>query len=51
MDVVRPVLRTKVCRYGEGDDETGAIRFNLLAVIDDWFCKFSDLLELLKTDS
>ncbi|KAF9649505.1 cysteine proteinase [Thelephora ganbajun] len=50
MDVVRPVLRMKMRKYGGGDDETGSIRFNLLAIAKDQFCKFSDQLELLKRE-
>lgn len=50
MDVVRPVLRMKMRRYGGGDDETGSIRFNLLAIVDDQFCKLSDKLELLRRE-
>lgn len=50
MDVVRPVLRMKMRKYGGGDDETGSIRFNLLAIVEDQFCKLSDKLELLKRE-
>jgi len=50
MDVVRPVLRMKMRKYGGGDDENGSIRFNLLAIVKDQFCKFSDQLELLKRE-
>jgi len=49
MDVVRPVLRMKMRKYG-GDGETGNISFNLLAIVKDQFCKFSDQLELLKRE-
>ena len=49
MDVVRPVLRMKMRKYG-GDEETGSIRFNLLAIVKDQFCKVSDQLELLKRE-
>lgn len=49
MDVVRPVLRMKMRKYG-GDDETASIRFNLLAIVEDQFCKLSDRLELLKRE-
>lgn len=49
IDVVRPVLRVKMARYG-GTDEgaAGDIRFNLLAVVDDAYEASSDDLELLK---
>ena len=50
MDVVRPVLRMKMRKYGGGDEETGSIRFNLLAIVKDQFCKVSDQLELLKRE-
>ena len=50
MDVVRPVLRMKMRQHGGGDDETGSIRFNLLAIAEDKFCTFSDKLELLKRE-
>jgi len=50
MDVVRPVLRMKMHKYGGGDEETGSIRFNLLAIVKDQFCKVSDQLELLKRE-
>jgi len=50
MDVVQPVLRMKMRKYGGGDDGAGSIRFNLLAIAKDQFCKFSDQLELLKRD-
>jgi ubiquitin carboxyl-terminal hydrolase L5 len=50
MDVVRPVLRMKMRKYGGGDVETGSIRFNLLAIAKDQFCKLSDQLELLKRE-
>ena len=50
MDVVRPVLRMKMRKYGGGDEETGSIRFNLLAIVEDQFCKVSDQLALLKRE-
>ena len=50
MDVVRPVLRMKMRKYGGGDAETGSIRFNLLAIVEDQFCRLSDKLELLKRE-
>ena len=50
MDIVRPVLRMKMRKYGGGDEETGSIRFNLLAIVKDQFCKFSDQLELLRRE-
>ena len=50
MDVVRPVLRMKMRKYGGGDDENGSIKFNLLAIVKDQFCKVSDQLELLKRE-
>ena len=50
MDIVRPVLRMKMRKYGGGDEETGSIRFNLLAIVKDQFCKVSDQLELLKRE-
>jgi len=50
MDVVQPVLRMKMRKYGGGDDGAGSIRFNLLAIAKDQFCKFSDQLEFLKRD-
>ena len=46
MDVVRPVLRMKMGKYGGGDGETGSIKFNLLTIVKDQFCKVSDQLEL-----
>lgn len=50
MDVVRPILRMKMRKYGGGDEETGSIRFNLLAIVKDQFCKVSDQLELLRRE-
>ena len=50
MDIVRPVLRMKMRKYGGGDEETGSIRFNLLAIVQDQFCKVSDQLELLRRE-
>ncbi|KAF9783901.1 cysteine proteinase [Thelephora terrestris] len=50
MDIVRPVLRMKMRKYGGGDEETGSIRFNLLAIVEDQFCRASDQLELLKRE-
>jgi len=50
MDVVRPVLRMKMRKYGGGDDENGSIKFNLLAIVKDQFCNLSDQLELLKRE-
>jgi len=50
MDVVRPVLRMKMRQHGGGDDETGSIRFNLLAIVEDKFRTLSDKLELLKRE-
>lgn len=50
MDIVRPVLRMKMRKYGGGDEETGSIRFNLLAIVKDQFCKLSDQLELLRRE-
>ena len=37
-------------KYGGGDDENGNIKFNLLAIVKDQFCKASDQLELLKRE-
>ena len=37
-------------KYGGGDDENGSIKFNLLAIVKDQFCKVSDQLELLKRE-
>ena len=34
--------------HGGGDDETGSIKFNLLAIVKDQFCEASDQLELLR---
>lgn len=49
MDVVRPVLRVKMAKYGgTGEDGAGNIKFNLLAVVDDAYETKSDDLELLK---
>jgi hypothetical protein len=50
MDVVRPVLRMKMRKYGGGDDENGSIKFNLLAIVKDQFCKVSDQLGLLERE-
>lgn len=50
MDVVRPVLRMKMRKYGGGDGENGSIKFNLLAIVKDQFCKVSDQFELLKRE-
>lgn len=50
MDIVRPVLRMKMRKYGGGDDENGSIKFNLLAIVKDQFCKVSDQLELLRRE-
>jgi hypothetical protein len=48
MDVARPALRMKMQKYGGGDGEN--IRFNLLAIVEDQYSKFSDQLELLKRE-
>lgn len=49
IDVVRPVLRVKMAKYGGSDDDSaGNIKFNLLAVVDDAYEMRSDDLELLK---
>ena len=45
VDVVRPVLRMKMRKYG-GGEETGGISFNLLAIVKDQLCRVSDQLEL-----
>jgi ubiquitin carboxyl-terminal hydrolase L5 len=50
MDIVRPVLRMKMRMHGGGDDENGSIKFNLLAIVRDQFCKVSDQLELLRRE-
>lgn len=46
MDVVRPALRMKMQKFG--GDGTGDIRFSLLALVDDPYCRASDQLELEK---
>jgi ubiquitin carboxyl-terminal hydrolase L5 len=49
IEVVRPVLRVKMAKYGgTGEDGAGSIKFNLLAVVDDAYEMKSDDLELLK---
>ena len=49
IDVVRPVLRVKMAKYGgTGEDGAGNIRFNLLAIVDDAYEMKSDDFELLK---
>ncbi|KZS87799.1 cysteine proteinase [Sistotremastrum niveocremeum HHB9708] len=48
LDVVRPVLRTKMQKFG-GDSE-GDIRFNLLALVDSKYERCSDALEALKRE-
>ncbi|KAF8492513.1 hypothetical protein JB92DRAFT_3237349 [Gautieria morchelliformis] len=49
IDVVRPVLRVKMAKYGgTGEDGAGNIKFNLLAVVDDSYEMKSDDLEMLK---
>ena len=49
MDVVRPVIKMKMRKYG-GGAEGGDIRFNLLALVDDHYQAASDELELLKRE-
>ncbi|TDL17093.1 cysteine proteinase [Rickenella mellea] len=49
-DVVRPALRMKMEKYGGGDGESGNIRFNLLALVDDRYEARSDVLEGLKRE-
>ena len=49
MDVVRPVIKMKMRKYG-GGAEGGDIRFNLLALVDDQYQAASDELELLKRE-
>jgi len=49
MDIVRPVLKMKMRKYG-GTADGGNIRFNLLALVDDHYQAASDELELLKRE-
>ena len=49
MDVVRPVIKQKMRKYGGGEDASD-IRFNLLALVDDRYQISSDKLELLKRE-
>jgi ubiquitin carboxyl-terminal hydrolase L5 len=49
MDIVRPVIKMKMRKYGGGADG-GDIRFNLLALVDDHYQSASDELELLKRE-
>jgi len=49
MDIVRPVIKMKMRKYGGGTDG-GDIRFNLLALVDDQYQSASDELELLKRE-
>lgn len=49
IDVIRPVLRVKMAKYGGADEEgDGSIRFNLLAIVEDKYEARSDDLELIK---
>jgi len=49
IDVVRPVLRVKMARYGGTEEDSATdIRFNLLALVEDRYETRSDELELLK---
>ncbi|KAF8518392.1 cysteine proteinase [Hysterangium stoloniferum] len=49
IDVVRPVLRVKMARYGGTEEDSATdIRFNLLALVSDRYEGRSDDLELLK---
>lgn len=49
MDVVRPVIKMKMRKYGGGAEGVD-IRFNLLALVDDHYEAASDELELLKRE-
>lgn len=49
MDIVRPVIKQKMRKYGGGENAVD-IRFNLLALVDDRYQKSSDKLELLKRE-
>lgn len=49
MDVVRPVIKQKMRKYGGAEDGEN-IRFNLLALVDDRYQSSSDKLELLKRE-
>jgi ubiquitin carboxyl-terminal hydrolase L5 len=49
MNIVRPVIKMKMRKYG-GGAEGGNIRFNLLALVDDHYQAASDELELLKRE-
>ncbi|THH32703.1 hypothetical protein EUX98_g1490 [Antrodiella citrinella] len=50
-DVVRPALRMRMQRYISADDAAvNDIRYSLLAIVDDKFCKASDEMEMLKRE-
>lgn len=49
MNIVRPVIKMKMRKYGGGADGDD-IRFNLLALVDDRYQATSDELELLKRE-
>jgi ubiquitin carboxyl-terminal hydrolase L5 len=49
MDIVRPVIKMKMRKYGGGADGAN-IKFNLLALVDDHYQAASDELELLKRE-
>ena len=49
MDIVRPVIKVKMRKYG-GSADGGDIRFSLLALVDDHYQAASDELELLKRE-
>lgn len=49
MDIVRPVIKQKMRKYGGGENAID-IRFNLLALVDDRYQICSDKLELLKRE-
>ncbi|KAF7985472.1 hypothetical protein HWV62_5239 [Athelia sp. TMB] len=50
MDVVRPVIKQKMRKYGGSGEDASDIRFNLLALVDDRYQISSDKLELLKRE-
>ncbi|CAL1702373.1 unnamed protein product [Somion occarium] len=49
MDVVRPALKLKMQRHLSGEARE-QIRYNLLAIVDDQYMKFSDALEMQKRE-
>ena len=50
IDIVRPALKMRMQRFIPEAKKSDHIRYSLLAVVDDRYCKTSDELEMLKRE-